>query len=90
MTWPKHYCCMTCGVPAAVRIFSGSPIGAAVSGGWPACWTHVGDAETRALAHLRTSLTPPDWRVTAHRVDIDEEGWPKPGAVMWEAKRPPP
>ena len=88
MTWPLQYRCMICGCPAAVRIFSGAGMGAAASGGWPACWSHVADAETRALAHLRTATTQPDWRVTAHRIDIDEAGWPKLGVVLWEARRP--
>jgi hypothetical protein len=87
MIWPKHYCCMTCAGPAAIRIFSGTSIGAAASGGWPACWAHVADAETRALAQLRTSTTPVGWKVSAHRVEIDEEGWPVLGALLWEAKR---
>jgi hypothetical protein len=79
---------MACTMPADVRIFSGAAMGASVAGGWPACWVHVGEAESKALAPLRGAVVG-DWRVTCRRVDIDEEGWPKLGPVLWEARRPP-
>lgn len=74
--WPIQYLCYVCmrngrRERATLRIFSGGPQDAGMSGGWPACDAHHGQALVDAFRPLDLASR---WAVSAFRVhDLDGE-----------------
>lgn len=80
--WTRRNLCFICLKRGVVRIFSG--IGA---GGFAACADHRTNAENEALEPLSDPNVSNNWTVKAYEIDTTDDGYPRPGRLLWSAKK---
>jgi len=92
--WSRPYRCFQCArdgrgrIAATIRLFLGTSVGGVMAGGYPACDEHA-NAEIEAALTALFRNGDRTWRLVAHRVEVDDDGWPMLGRVIFTARPKP-